>query len=190
MKPLSLVSLGICLFIFSFLPFATRAQRLADSVNACMMLKHPLNLGTVQRNALTIISKSDEDCVLKFIDLLADSSLGKEHHGCMASLDAFSWVSTGETSKELNAVCAKLFHRNFNYLFQYMYRPNVSFQTAFEQMVIRSVGAELSVSKDPAGDRANIVTFVHGKEQEMKMDDHRRAYAEALKDKILAFKAG
>ena len=188
MKPLYLVWLSACLFIASLLPRSAHAQWLPDSVNACRLLKQPVNFQTVQRNALTIITKSDEDCVLKFIDLLADSSFGQGHRGYLACLDAICCVSSGEITKELNTVGAKLFHRNFNYLFQYLYRPNVSIQTAFEQLVIRGVGEELSMSKDPAGDRANIANFLHGEQQEMKMDFHRKAYLEALMSKIMAYK--
>jgi len=188
MKPLRTGTLSAGLCLLSFLPRPAHAQWLPDSVNACRLLKQPVNFQTVQRNALTIITKSDEDCVLKFIDRLADSSLGRDHREDLACLDAISWVSGGEISKELTTVCAKIFHRNFNYLFQYLYRPNVSFQTAFEQMVIRGVADELSASKDPAGDRANIVAFVQSKEQEMKLDVHRKMYAEELKNKILTYK--
>jgi hypothetical protein len=189
MKPLSLVCLGICLSVISLLPSTTRAQRLPDSVNACMLLKHPVNFGTVQRNALTIISKSDEDCVLKFIDLLADSSFGKDHRGCMVCLDAICRVSNGEIARDLNGICAKLFHQNFNHLFEYIYKPNIMFKTQFEQTIIEGVGRELSMSKDPDADRASLTTFLQGKEQEMKMNSHQKVYAEALKDKILGYKA-
>jgi len=188
MKPLSLVCLGICLFIFSFFPSAIHAQRLADSANACQLLKHPVNFGTVQRNALTIITKSDEDCVLKFIDLLADSSFGKDHRGYLACLDAFCRVSNGEVSKDLDSVCAKLFHQNFKFVFEYIYKSNIRFNTQFEQTLIEGVGGELSRSKDPAIDRTNLVAYLHGKEQEMKMNAQQKVFAEALKNKILVYK--
>ena len=189
MKPLSLVSLGVCLFLIYVLPCAAQTTRLADSANACLLLKHPLNYPSVQRNALTIITKSDEDCTLKFIDLLADSSFGRDHRQCMASLDAFCRVGNGEIAKELDSVCARLFHQNFKYVFEYIYKPNIRFNTQFEVVLIEGVGIELSQSQDPTTDKANLVAYLHGKEQEMKMNAQQKVFAEALKNKILGYKA-
>ena len=189
MKPLYLGWLSACFFIISLLPSAAQAQRLADSANACLLLKNQVNFQSVQRNALTIVTKSDEDCVLKFIDLLADNSSGRDHRGYLSCLDALCRVSNGGIAKHFDVVCAKLFHGNFNYLFDYIYKPNLKFNTLFEQTIIEGAGLELSQSKDPAGDSANIVTFLRGKEQEMKMNGQQKAYVEALKDKILAYKA-
>jgi hypothetical protein len=186
MKPLSLVCLGACLCICSLFPSTTHAQRLADSANACLLLKNPVNFPSVQRNALTIVTKSDEDCVLKFIDVLADSSLGRNHRQYLACLDALCRVSNGEIAKDLDGVCARLFHKNFNYLFDYIYKPNLRMNTQFEQVLIEGVGLELSASKDPAADKANLVTFLHAKQQEMKMNGQQKAYMESLKDKIIA----
>ena len=188
MNPLSLVSLSACLFVFSVLPSATHAHRLGDSLNACQLLKHPVNFGTVQRNALKIVTKSDEDCVLKFIDLLADSSSGSNHHQYLACLDAICRVSDGDISEDLTSVCAKLFHKNFNHLFEHLYKSNVSFKTRFEQLLIEGVAADLKLSKDSDGERAKLVAFVQGKKQEMKMNGHQKVYAETLKNKILAYK--
>lgn len=127
--------------------------------------------------------------MLKFIDLLADSSFGRDHRGCMSSLDALCRVSNGEITRDLTGICAKLLHQNFNHLFEYIYKPNIRFNTQFEQMIIEGAGRELSLSKDPAGDRANLIAFLHGKEQELKMNGHQKEYTEALKEKILAYKA-
>lgn len=188
MKPLSLVCLCACLFVCSLLPRATYAQRLADSANACLLVKNPVNFQSVQRNALTIITKSDEDCTLKFIGLLADSSFGRNHRGYLACLDALCKVSNGEIAKDFNTVCARLFHKNFNYVFDYIYKPNLKFNTQFEQVLIEGVGRELSASADLAGDRAAIVTFLNAKEQELKMNGQQKAFTEALKGQILAYK--
>lgn len=188
MRPLSLVCLCACLCLIGVLPCRAQITRLADSANACQLLKHPVNFPVVQRNALTIVTKSDEDCTLKFIDLLADSSFGRNHHQYLACLDAFCRVSSGEIAKDLNGVCAKLFHQNFNEVFEYIYKPNLRFNTQFEQTLIEGVGAELSRSKDPDTDKAAIVTYLHGKEQELKMNGQQKAFTEALKNKILASK--
>jgi hypothetical protein len=188
MKPLYPAFLSVCLCIIFVLPGAAQVQRLTDSANACLLLKRPVNFGSVQRNALTIVTKSDEDCVLKFVDLLADSSYGKNHRQYLACLDALCRVSDGEIAKDLNVTCAKLFHKNFNYLFDYIYKPNLKFYTQIEQVFIEGVGHELAQSADLAGDQANIVTFLRGKEQELKMNGQQKAFTEALKDKILAYK--
>lgn len=188
MKPLSLACLCVCLCIIGVSPCQAQTQRLPDSANACLLLKHPVNYPQVQRNALTILTRSDEDCVLKFIDLLADSSFGRDHHQCLGCLDAFCRLSSGEISKDLDSVCAKLFHQNFKYVFEYIYKPNIRFNTQFEVVLVEGVGRELSASNDPATDRANLVTYLHGKEQEMKMNSQQKVFTEALKDKILAYK--
>lgn len=88
MKSLSLAFLSACLYIIGVLPDHAQTQRLPDSANACLLLKHPVNFPVVQRNALTILTRSDEDCTLKFIDLLADSSFGRNHRQCLVTLDA------------------------------------------------------------------------------------------------------
>lgn len=152
------------------------------------LLKHPVNFPAVQRNALTILTRSDEDCTLKFIDLLADSSFGKDHRQCLATLDAFCRVSSGDASKELDSVGARLFHQNFKYVFEYIYKSNIRFNTQFEVVLVEGVGGELLRSSDPATDRANLVTYLHAKEQEMKMNPQQKVFTEALKNKILAYK--
>lgn len=83
-------------------------------------------------------------------------------------------MSSGDIFKDLDSVCAKLFHWNFKYVFEYIYKPNIRFNTQFEVALVEGVGGELSASKDPATDRTNLVTYLHAKEQEMKMNAQQK----------------
>ena len=189
MKPLYLACLSAFLCIILFFPNLAHAQHLPDSANACRLLKISFDFKSVQRNAAAIVSKSDEECTLKFIDQLVDGSSGVDHHQYLACLDALCRVSDGNVAKDFDSVCAKLFHKNFNNLFEYIYKPTIAFKTRFEQTIIEGVGLELSSSSDQAAAKTDLVTYVRQKEQEMKMNPHQKAFAEALKDKILAYKA-
>lgn len=120
---------------------------------------------------------------------MAEGSSGADHHQYLACLDALCRVSDGAISEDFGPVSAKIFHKNFNNLFEYIYKPTIAFKTRFEQTIIEGVALELSASQDQAGGKTNLVAFFHQKEQEMKMNAQQRTFAEALKDKILAYKA-
>ncbi|HEV2480205.1 MAG TPA: hypothetical protein VGS79_11070 [Puia sp.] len=102
MKPLSLMCLSACLCILWLLPCPAEGQRPPDSTNACLLLKQPVNSQSVRRNARKIITKkSDDDCVLGFIDLLANSSFGRDHRQYLACLDAICKASDGYVADDL-----------------------------------------------------------------------------------------
>lgn len=188
MKLLSFVYLTACLGVGWLLPHPAFAQRMPDSLNACWLLKHPINLSSVERNARKIITKSDENCVLPFIDRLTDSSFGKNHHEYLACLGAIRKVSDGDISDDFEHVGATLFYKNFNHLFEYIYRENSTFNTSFEKMLIEAVALEIYSSADKAGEKARVAALLHRKEREMKLNGPQQAYVESLKDRIMAYK--
>ncbi len=94
--------IGLTLLLFISYSFTTaKCQYKIDSIDACWMVRHKLDLRLIQNNAKTIFKKSSDKCVFTLIDKIADSGVKKNNLEYFRTLSIFCQKSDGYVSEYL-----------------------------------------------------------------------------------------
>ena len=179
----SLLGVLIPLFLVS----SVDGQRKTDSLNACWLITHTVSHQFIIKNARKIVSDGDENCVIAFLDKLTDSSFGRNYTIYFETLSAVQQVSDGFISEYFNEIGARLFHKNFDKLFNFMYKKQSRFDSPIEKVIIEAVGDEIADSENHHNEKLKINEFLGLKKKQMTLSPDQSAYLDRLKDEIFKF---
>ena len=131
----------ICLALLGNL--SGSSQTGVRQVNACSILKKPLNADLIKHNAKAII-KGKDACVLSLIDSVSHYILKRKDFAFIECLDSLYSVSDGYVSEYFLEIGTKLFYKKFGLIIKYAYKEKYNPQGSIEKLVIESLSSELS----------------------------------------------
>jgi hypothetical protein len=174
-------------FIFIVIWSSARTQTINDSLDACWLVTHNVDASFIQKNAKRIVSHGKDNCVMAFIDKIVNGTFkgnGREYFYVLASICK---VSDGYVTDYLDDAGVKLFNKNFDNLFRFMYRKNSMFDTPLEKMIVEGMGIRIADSKDKESTKKNIGDFIEEKKKGLRMTSNQNDYINGLKKKIFDF---
>jgi hypothetical protein len=176
------------LFIwFLIVNISTFAQKQSGKLNACYLVKGEINFKQINDNAREIILNGKDECVIKLLDKIYDSTKTTNYYPSFKALSTICSISDGYVSEYLTEISFRLVINNFNNLFAYIYKPNSKLNTALEKFIIEGIALHINNSKNIISEKKKIFTYLVNQKKRLNMSNLQIVYIDKLIKKVEYF---
>lgn len=162
-------------YLFAYLMLISEVVYAQKSVNACDLVKRPLDCDKIEQNVKRIL-RGDDDCVAALLDSIYLNIARTNKVRYLIALDSIVEHADGSVSEYLMDIGKKLFYHNLPLLTEYLLKKESGSKGKMEEMIVESMSTYIATTSDRDKRKQQVLDFVNKQREEKKIDEKSYKY--------------